>query len=244
MRDLPVGAGARLTAVGHVLDDVVWHALNGPQAHLADTSPDGSTARRYLEDVAPFCGVERLDDHGWAELGALVGPAGVAVFLRGEVEPTPAGWIELVREPARQYVAGDRMGPGVVGAEVVELSAADALDMVALAAATEPGPVGPKAYLTGRWFGVRREGRLVAMAGERMRPPGYGEVSGVCVDESARGEGLGAGVTLAAAHGIRERGDVPMLHVREGNTAGERLYERLGFEVRRMVTVVVARRAS
>ena len=80
------------------------------------------------------------------------------------------------------------------------------------------------------------------MAGERMRVPGYGEVSGVCVDGSARGEGLGAAVTLAAAHGIRERGDVPMLHVRTGNEAGERLYERLGFEVRRMVTVVVARR--
>jgi ribosomal protein S18 acetylase RimI-like enzyme len=241
---VPVGAGARLTAVGHVLDDVVWHALSGPHAHLAATSPDGGTARRYLDDVAPFCGVERLDDHGWAELAALVGPRGVAVFLRGEVEPTPAGWTELVREPATQYVAGDLVGPQVIGAEVVELSASDALDMVALAAATEPGPVGPKCHLTGRWFGVRREGRLIAMAGERMRVEGYGEVSGVCVDESARGEGLGAAVTLAAAHGIRERGDVPMLHVRAGNGPGERLYERLGFEVRRMVTVVVARRVA
>lgn len=64
----------------------------------------------------------------------------------------------------------------------------------------------------------------------------------MCVDESARGEGLGAAVTLAAAHGIRERRDVPMLHVRVGNAAGERLYERLGFGVRRMLTVVVARR--
>jgi len=230
--------------MAHVLDDVVWHALNGPQAHLADTSPDGATAKQYQDGIAPFCGVERLDDHGWAELAALVGPRGVAVFLRGEVEPTPGGWTELVREPARQYVASDRLGPGVVGAEVVELSASDALDMVALAAATEPGPVGPRCHLTGRWFGIRREGRLIAMAGERMRPPGYGEVSGVCVDESARGEGLGAVVTMAAVHGIRERGDVPMLHVREGNAAGERLYERLGFEVRRLVTVVVARRAS
>jgi GNAT superfamily N-acetyltransferase len=239
---VPVGAGSRLTVVGHVLDDVVWHALSGPQAHLAATSPDGGTARRYLDGVAPFCGVERLDDHGWAELAALVGPRGVAVFLRGHVEPAPAGWTELVREPARQYVASDHVDPRTVGAEVVELSAADALDMVALAAASEPGPFGPKGYLTGRWFGIRRAGRLIAMAGERMRVEGYGEVSGVCVDESARGEGLGAVVTLAAVHGIRERGDVPMLHVRAGNGPGERLYERLGFQVRRTVTVVVAQR--
>ena len=241
---MPVGAGARLTVVSHVLDDVVWHALSGPQAHLAATSPDGVSARRYLDDVAPFCGVERLDEHGWAELAALVGPGGVAVFLRGEVEPTPAGWVELVREPAKQYVASDLADPASHAAEIVELSAADAVDMVALAAATEPGPVGLMCHLTGRWFGVRREGRLIAMAGERMRVPGYGEVSGVCVDGSARGEGLGAAVTLAAAHGIRERGDVPMLHVRTGNEAGERLYERLGFEVCRMVTVVVARRST
>ena len=140
---MPVGAGARLSVVSHVLDDVVWHALSGPQAHLAATSPDGVSARRYLDDVAPFCGVERLDEHGWAELAALVGPRGVAVFLRGEVEPTPAGWVELVREPAKQYVASDLVVERAAhGAEVIELSAADAPDMVALAAATEPGPVG------------------------------------------------------------------------------------------------------
>ena len=71
------------------------------------------------------------------------------------------------------------------------------------------------------------------MAGERMRVEGFGEVSGVCVDPVVRGEGLGAVVTLAAAHGIRERGDQPMLHVRDGNDGAHRLYRRLGFEVRR-----------
>ena len=109
--------------------------------------------------------------------------------------------------------------------------------MVRLAAETEPGPFGPNSNRTGRWFGVRRDGRLVAMAGERMRVEGFGEVSGVCVDPSVRGEGLGAVVTLAAAHGIRERGDTPMLHVRDGNDGAHRLYRRIGFEPRRQVTV-------
>ena len=113
--------------------------------------------------------------------------------------------------------------------------------MVRLTAETEPGPFGPKSHLTGRWFGIRREGRLVAMAGERMRVEGYGEVSGVCVDPSVRGEGLGAVVTAAAADAIRERGDRPMLHVREGNAGAHRLYQRLGFEVRREVVVAILR---
>ena len=116
--------------------------------------------------------------------------------------------------------------------------------MVRLAAETEPGPFGPNSHLTGRWFGVRQDGRLVAMAGERMRVEGHGEVSGVCVDPVARGEGLGAVVTLAAAHGIRQRGDRPMLHVRDGNDGAHRLYRRLGFEVRRSVVVAVLRADS
>ncbi len=225
----------------HVLDDVAWHALSGPQEHLALVGRGGA-ARRYDTDIAPFCGVERLDAAGWDALGELVGVGGVAVFLRGQVETAPAGWAELLREPATQYVAGlEGADEPASRGEVVELGAVDSPDMVRLAAETEPGPFGPKSHLTGRWFGIRREGRLVAMAGERMRVEGYGEVSGVCVDGSVRGQGLGAVVTAVAADAIRARGDRPMLHVREGNAGAHRLYRRLGFEVRREVVVAIVR---
>jgi ribosomal protein S18 acetylase RimI-like enzyme len=228
----------------HVLDDMAWHALTGPQAHLADSSSNGA-AHRYTDDIAPFCGVEHLDTRGWAALAELVGADDVAVFLRGEVEPAPTGWVELLREPATQYVAGVlTQPPPEASREVTELTASDVPDMVRLAADTEPGPFGPTSHRTGRWFGVRREGRLVAMAGERMRVAGFGEVSGVCVDASVRGEGLGAVVTLAAAHGIRERGDRAMLHVRDGNDGAHRLYQRIGFVPRRPVAVAVLRPAS
>lgn len=222
----------------HPLDDVAWHALAGPQADLADISPDG-TARRYRDGIAPFCGVERLDGAGWAALSELVGCHGVAVFLRGEVPAHPDTWTQLVREAATQYVGADLAEPPSAAREVVELSSADSPDMVRLAAETEPGPFGPNSHLTGRWFGVRRGGRLVAMAGERIRVEGFGEVSGVCVDPSVRGEGLGAVVTLAAARAIEERGDRPMLHVRDGNDGAHRLYRRIGFEGRRAVVVSV-----
>lgn len=224
----------------HVLDDVALHALAGPQAHLAEVSSD-RLARRYRPAVGPFCGVERLDPAGWRALAGLVGQGGVAVFLRAEVEPTPDGWTELVREPAVQYVATDLADPPEAADPVVELGPADSTEMQRLVAETEPGPFGPESHLTGRWFGVRREGRLVAMAGERMRVPGFGEVSGVCVHPSARGSGLGAVVTLSAARAIGERGDTPVLHVRQGNEGAERLYRRCGFAVRREVTVAVLR---
>jgi predicted GNAT family acetyltransferase len=149
----------------------------------------------------------------------------------------------MLREPATQYIAGDlTAAPAAVSRQVTELTASDVPDMVRLAAETEPGPFGSNSHLTGRWFGVRRAGRLVAMAGERMRTPGFGEVSGVCVDSSVRGLGLGSAVTLAAAAGIRQRGDLPVLHVRDGNDSAGRLYRRIGFEERRQVTVAVLRR--
>ena len=224
-----------------VLEDMAWHALSGPQAALAATAGDGA-ARRYRDGIAPFCGVERLDARAWDALADLVGSRGVAVFLRADVGVPPSGWTELLREDATQYVAGRLSQPPSTEGEVVELGPEDVPEMVRLAEETHPGPFGPQSHLTGRHAGVRRDGRLVAMAGERMRVDGWGEISTVCVHPSVRGEGLGAVVTLAAARQIEARGDRPMLHVRDGNDAAHRLYRRLGFEVRRLVTVGVFRR--
>ena len=224
-----------------VLDDMAWHALSGPQTALAVTA-GGGAARRYRDGIAPFCGVERLDPGGWDALAELVDPADAAVFLRAEVGAPPPGWTELWREEATQYVAGRLADPPrLSNGDMVELGVDDVPEMVDLAARTEPGPFGPQSHLTGRHAGVRRAGRLVAMAGERMRVDGWGEISTVCVDHPVRGEGLGALVTLAAARQIEARGDRAMLHVRAGNDRAHRLYRRLGFEVRRLVTVAVFR---
>jgi ribosomal protein S18 acetylase RimI-like enzyme len=227
--------------VDGVLDDMAWHALSGPQSALASTAGDGA-ARCYRDGIAPFCGVERFDARAWDALADLVGSRGVAVFLRADVGLPPAGWTELLREDATQYVAGRLPQPPPTDGEVVELGPGDVPEMVGLAEQTQPGPFGPQSHLTGRHAGVRRDGRLVAMAGERMRVDGWGEISTVCVHPSVRGQGLGAVVTLAAARWIEARGDRPMLHVRAGNDGAHRLYRRIGFEVRRLVTVGVFRR--
>jgi predicted GNAT family acetyltransferase len=118
---------------------------------------------------------------------------------------------------------------------LVELGPDDSDEMVALVALTEPGPFSAETWRTGRYFGLRRHGALIAMAGERLRVEGWGEVSAVCVHPDARGEGLGAALTLAAAGAIAERGDRPMLHVAEANDPAHNLYRQLGFEVRRTV---------
>ena len=225
-----------------VLDNMAWHALVGPQAELGREAAGGA-ARCYRWDVAPFSAVERSDAAGWEALSELIDPGRVAILFRDEVAAAPRGWTELHREATTQYVAGQLPDPPeALSREIVELGPADADDMIALTTATEPGPFSASTHETGRYFGLRRDGRLVAMAGERMRVDGWGEVSAVCVERSYRGRGLGAALTLTAARAIVDRGDRPMLHVRRGNDAAHRLYLELGFTVRRLGTVGVFRR--
>ena len=217
----------------HPLDNPLWAALSGPQAHLAVRL---GRAARFPPDVSPFAAV--AGDGGWADLAALVGEDGTAV-VPDAPEVAPHGW-ELVGAIPGVQMDGTRLEGGA-DPEAVALGPADVPEMLDLIERTQPGPFLPRTITLGTYLGIRRDGALVAMAGERMRVEGYGEVSGVCVDPSVRGEGLGAVVTLAAAHGIQERGDRAMLHVRDGNDGAHRLYRRVGFEQRRTVAVVVLR---
>ncbi len=221
--------------MSHPLDNMAWWALTGPQADLAETDR-GSPAHRFRRPVAPFSAVEHLDADGWRALADLVGPGGVAILFRAEIPEPPPGWTTAFQGDTIQYVAGDldSIDPAVVE-EIEELGPDDSADMVDLTARTEPGPFSAETWRTGRYFGLRREGRLVAMAGQRLQTDGWGEVSAVCVDASVRGQGLGAAMTLAAASAIAERGDQAMLHVAENNHPAHRLYLQIGFEVRRTV---------
>ena len=212
-----------------VLDSVVWSALTGPHRHLAETV---GNAVRYRPEVSPFVAVADADDPGsWADLARLVGP-GNAFALAGTAE-LPEGWATEYSGRGVQMVATalrDEPDP-----EAVPLGPADAPEMLDLVARTRPGPFAPHTVEMGAYYGIRRGGRLVAMAGERLRPPGWTEISAVCTDEEHRGQGLAARLVRHTAAGIRERGDTPFLHAAEVNTGAIRLYESIGFTLRREV---------
>ena len=112
--------------------------------------------------------------------------------------------------------------------------------MLALVERTRPGPFLPRTIELGTYLGVRDDGVLVAMAGERLHPPGWTEISAVCTDPAARGRGLATRLVRALVHGIRARGEQPFLHAAADNPAIG-LYESLGFRHRRGVTFAAAR---
>lgn len=224
-----------------VLDNVAWHSLNGPLARFAEraSDPEGSpaVALRFDPEVGVFGAVDRLDAASWRALARLLGVGGSCALNRPVVPPPPVGWQELVRIPLFQMVAESLIERTSFDFE--QLGPDDADDMLALATLTEPGPFLARTPELGRFVGVRREGRLVAMAGQRIRAPGFVEVSAVCTHPDARGEGLGGALTLEIAHDIRARGDLPILHVAQANESAVRLYRKLGFRIRSSPEVVI-----
>jgi predicted GNAT family acetyltransferase len=140
-------------------------------------------------------------------------------------------------------VATRPLEPGAAGAQAVPLTAADAPEMLALAGLTQPGPFFAATHTMGGFWGLRIDGRLAAMAGERMRFLGHTEVSGVCVHPDFRGRGLARTLSALVGAGIHARGEVPFLHAWTTNTAAIALYESLGFRQRAEVDVVVMARA-
>src|SRR5579862_9559052 len=197
---------------------------------------------RFPPDVCPFHAMpEEPDEQDWADLAELAGPGGV-VALSATCLPFPENWEVVFGAEGVQLVADEQVGHGVPGDdEIIRLGPADVPEMLDLVARTEPGPFCPRTIELGTYLGIRRDGGLVAMAGERLHPPGHIEISAVCTDQAWRGHGFGSRVTLAVAAGIRARGEVPFLHAVATNVNAIRLYEQLGFQLRQRTMFRAAR---
>ena len=215
--------------MGHPLDNPAWSALAGPQADLAVRR---GRAALYAPDVSPFAGVADGWADAWHDLAALAGPGGTVMVPDGPAEARP-GWEPVVAIPGVQ-MDGSGLDPAD-DPEAVLLGPADVSEMLDLVARTRPGPFLPRTIALGTYLGIRRGGALVAMAGERMRPPGWSEISAVCTDPAHRGQGLAGRLVRAVGAVVRERGDVPFLHAAAANATGIRLYELLGFAHRREI---------
>ncbi|MFJ6084648.1 GNAT family N-acetyltransferase [Streptomyces sp. NPDC092369] len=236
----PIGQalGAPRTAADAslVLDNPALGALTGPHAHFAERQ---GRVLRYPVDVSPWLALpDRPDAEDWADVAALAGP-GTEIALPGFGGEIPDGWEVTFRIDGVQFV-----DDGLAAApepEAVLLGPADVPEMLDLVERTRPGPFLPRTVEMGTYLGIRRDGALIAMAGERLHPPGWTEISAVCTDPAFRGEGLATRLILAVAHGIRERGETPFLHTGAQNTTAIRLYEALGFRLRRRITFLGVR---
>ena len=218
----------------HPLDNPIWQALTTSQAHLAKT---GKLARRFPNDITPLAGFPEPVQDAYESLAAILDDVNATGLLFDFPEHPPAGWTIIAGAPLLQMInengeiAAGSVPPSTPR-EILELTPADAPEMVTLAQLTKPGPFGLRTRELGTYLGIRHEGRLVAMAGERLRVPGFTEISAVCTHPDHLGRGHAAALMTTLMERIQGRGEVPFLHVREDNTRAIALYERLGFRRR------------
>jgi ribosomal protein S18 acetylase RimI-like enzyme len=221
------------------LDDPVGQSLRGVHARFARRLGGAAT---YEADVATFCALSAdADAAEWDDLAGLLGTGGFADMFSCPAVPPP-GWEPVFSLEGRQMIwPGSHRADGLSGAGpdddgVVRLGAQDVPEMLDLVGRTRPGPFWPRTHELGTYLGIRDGGRLVAMAGERLRPPGWAEISAVCTDPEARGRGHAVRLVGALVERITARGERPFLHVADANTGAVALYERLGFKDRAQVT--------
>ena len=219
-------------SVSHPLDRAVWNALNSRQASLAIR--EGGVVRFDSAYAAFAAAGPDADPSDWVALARATGR--LALFEADAI--VPDGLVEVDRIDCLQMTATQIQAGGREMA-FEALTDADGAEMLALATLTQPGPFFSKTHLLGPFIGIRREGRLVAMAGERMSLDGFSEISGVCTHPDHRGQGYAGAMMRAVGQRILDRGDTVFLHARIGHAATIAFYETLGFRPRATPSFVV-----
>jgi ribosomal protein S18 acetylase RimI-like enzyme len=216
-----------------LLDRPIWSALTTSQKHLAE---GGARALRYPVDMTPFADMADMSATSFAALGDLLSGSQVAALFTPEAVDVPAGFKVVLAETGEQMIGSPADSP-LRDAEIVTLGAADVPAMMALTELTKPGPFAARTYELGTFLGIRAGGELVAMAGERMKPGNFVEMTAVCVHPEHRGRGYAQALLAAVARQIEARGEIPFLHVFSSNASAIALYQRQGMRIRRRLHV-------
>jgi GNAT superfamily N-acetyltransferase len=211
------------------MPSALWNTLTGPHARHASGA---AGARRYAAGFSPIIAFADNSRPDFAALAPFCA-AGEVFYCEGWQGACPDGWridaeTSMFRMVWNRAIPTADTAPDAVPLRAEHPEHVDAA--VALAALCRPGPFGPRTIELGDYYGCFDDGRLIAMAGQRMRVPGYTEISGVCTHPDAQGRGLARRLMSKLIHQQMQLGEVPFLHVMRANQAAHDFYLRMGFE--------------
>lgn len=214
--------------MNHVLDRPAWNALASVHSAFAEGTP---LAMRYAPSIVPFAAMK---DDAAESIAALtdLAAAGETMALV-EARPIPGlPRFETVIDAMLVQMVAEKPFEQLADPRILALGEPDAADMLELATLTKPGPFTLKAQSLGKFWGIRMDGRLVAMGGQRMRQPGFAELSGLCVHPDFQGKGLGKLMLRFVAGEISAGNETVYLHAYKDNAGAVGLYRSLGFTIR------------
>jgi predicted GNAT family acetyltransferase len=222
-----------------LLDNPIWHALSTTHSKFAEGD---NLAKRYPTAVCPLAGIAAPSEAAYRRLAEIVEPEGASGMLTETESPTPEGWTLIWGLQLCQMTA-ESVGASGKEHEFVQLGNGDVPAMVDLCTLTRPGPFAARTHELGTYLGIKVDGVLAAMGGERMRLPGFTEISAVCTHPDYRGRGYSQALVAELGQRILERGEMPFLHVKPDNADAIHVYEKLGFRTRRHLYLAVLRNA-
>ena len=210
----------------HPLDNCAYEALKGRQAEFAIK---GEGVLKYRPDVFMFAGLPDTTPESIEKASKLYEKGQFMGLMGFKVDASP--YFHMGFE-ARAYQMLTGKVPDYKAMDYVELTKEDTPQIAELIKLTEPGPYAPKVLELGNYIGIKKDGKLVAMVGERIKLDGYTEVSLVCTHPDHRGKGYAKALSGVIIRDIIERGETAFLHVQTKNVAAFKLYEKLGFTTR------------
>jgi len=229
-----------------VLNQPIWNSLRTEHRSFAQSDASANPlAIRYPAAIGPLSGIVNQNPDSYQALRTLAGPGGVVGLFLEDAPAIPSGWT-LVRDGLLDQMilrpGAEATWPGEENSTSIrQLTSADVPEMVALATLTEPGPFNERTIELGKFYGFFENGRLLAMAGQRMHLPHHVEVSAVCTHPDGRRRGLARTLMIKAMREILSRGKTPFLHAFSHNHSAIRVYKDLGFTLRRTLNLAILR---
>lgn len=221
------------------LDNPIWSSLNSVHGRLALRS--GAVAR-YPAQYAPFLGVADAQQAHVADLDALVAPD-ESVYLLGVAPKAPPHWRLDAFRPLAQMICEEPIAV-IDGPDVIALTAMHRADVLALTALVYPHYFRERTMDMGRYFGIYQDGRLAAMIGERLGAESAQEMSAICTHPDFLGRGYARRLTAMLTNDTLQQGRLPFLHVSYENPRALKLYEQIGFRLRRDIPFYSLQRAK
>jgi ribosomal protein S18 acetylase RimI-like enzyme len=223
----------------HLLDNPAWNALNSGNKDLANGN---ETAKYFPEDTSPFVAIREISPDNFNKLYEIIPFGNAFAFVAPQDIVIPEPWKATPPTKVLQMVYDEAANPPAVQQNLIPLNDKHLPQMLALTQLTNPGPFLNKTIDFGHYFGIFDGDRLVAMAGQRMHPVPYAEISAVCTHPDYLGRGYASQLLSFHVQRIRAAAEIPFLHVKADNEKAIKVYEKLGFLIRKEMSVYVIKK--
>lgn len=214
----------------HILDKPIWNALNSGNKSF---SIGNEQAKKFIKEVASFAGMKENSPEDFSALHDLSDCNNpVILFSVGKLS-IPENWEVIVTKELLQMVYEGGETAGIENTGLVSLESKDVPAMLDLTARTNPGPFLSRTIEFGNYEGIFDGTQLVSMAGRRLQPTPYVEISAVCTHPDYLGRGYAGKIIQSLVRKIVSESMIPFLHVVPENLGAISVYEKSGFQVRK-----------